>query len=131
MSENGSQSGKGFVRNHRKLEVWKSAMELVAHVYTLTASYPKGETFGLSSQIRRAAVSIPSNIAEGAARNGRKELLQFLRIASGSLSELETQLLISSSLGYIRKDDHIFNQLDRVSYLLMQMIASLHEGRGS
>ena len=131
MTENGDQSGKGFVRNHRELEVWKSAMQLVAQVYTLTGSYPKNEAFGLGLQIRRAAVSIPSNIAEGAARAGRRELLQFLRIASGSLSELETQLLISASLGYIRENDHVFNQLDRVSYLLVRMIASLQDSRGS
>jgi four helix bundle protein len=106
-------------------------MQLVAQVYTLTGSYPKNEAFGLVLQIRRAAVSIPSNIAEGAARAGRRELLQFLRIASGSLSELETQLLISASLGYVRENNHVFNQLDRVSYLLMRMITSLRDSRGS
>jgi four helix bundle protein len=79
-------------RPHYILEAWKEAKKLVREIYQLTQGFPKDETFGLTSQMRRAAVSIPSNIAEGAARSGQKELLQFLNIARGSLSELETQL---------------------------------------
>jgi four helix bundle protein len=105
-------------RGHYKLEAWKLAMGLVRNVYTLTQTFPKEEMFGLTSQLRRAAVSIPSNIAEGAARAGEKEFAQFLNIARGSLSELETQLLISADLGYIENNNPIFNTVDRVSRLI-------------
>jgi len=90
-------------------------MELVKTVYKVTQGFPKEEIFGLTSQMRRAAVSIPSNLAEGAARNSQKEFIQFLGIAKGSLSELETQLLISAELGYLPQEHQIF---DRVSRLL-------------
>jgi len=88
-------------RKHHELQVWQEAMALVKEIYRITASFPKEEVYALTSQMRRAAVSIPSNIAEGAARNGDKEFLQFLAIARGSLSELETQLLIANDLGYL------------------------------
>ena len=84
---------------HYKLEVWKEAMALVRTVYAVTRGFPKEETYGLALQLRRAAVSIPSNVAEGAGRDGDKEFLRFLSIARGSLSELETQLLIAADLG--------------------------------
>ena len=87
--------------NHKDLEVWKQSMDLVALIYKTTDLFPKSEQFGLSQQMRRAAVSIPSNIAEGAARKGNKEFIQFVSIALGSLAELETQLLISERLNYI------------------------------
>jgi four helix bundle protein len=83
-----------MVRPHYNLQAWKSAMALVKDVYVLTREFPKEEIYGLVSQMRRAAVSVPSNLAEGAARNGAKEFIQFLGVAKGSLSELETQLLI-------------------------------------
>jgi len=89
----------------------------------LTQPFPKEELFGLTSQMRRAAASIPSNIAEGAARTGNREFAQFLNVARGSLSELETQLLIAIDLGYIKKDDHVFQLLDRVS----RLITGLHK----
>ena len=78
------------IRNHKDLEVWKKSMDLVSNIYKITESFPNKELYGLTNQIRRAAVSIPSNIAEGAARNSKKEFIQFLYIALGSLSELET-----------------------------------------
>ena len=81
-------------------------MQLVLDVYSLTSEFPKEEIYGLTSQIRRSAVSIPSNIAEGAARGSRKEFSQFLYVALGSLAELETQLLIAQDLGYIQELDH-------------------------
>jgi len=87
-------------RGHYKLEAWKRARELVLNVYKLTRTFPREEMFGLAAQIRRAAVSVPSNIAEGAAREGEREFAQYLNIARGSLSELETQLLIATDLGY-------------------------------
>jgi four helix bundle protein len=77
--------------NHKDLDVWKKSMNLVVLIYDITSKFPSDERFGLTSQMRRAAVSIPSNIAEGAARKGDKEFIQFLMIALGSLSELETQ----------------------------------------
>ena len=102
-------------RPHYKLEAWKSAMALVKAIYQITGKFPKEELYGLTSQMRRAAVSIPSNLAEGAARTGKKEFAQFLSIAKGSLSELETQLLISAALGFLDKNHEIFRQTDKVS----------------
>lgn len=93
-------------------------MGLVKTVYTVTQGFPKEEIYGLTSQVRRAAVSIPSNLAEGAARNSPKEFIQFMGIAKGSLSELETQLLISSELGYFPREHPVFDQLEEVSRLL-------------
>jgi len=86
---------------HKDLDVWKLSMELVEKVYAVTKSFPKEEQYVLSSQIRRSAISVPSNIAEGAARKGNKENLQFLYISLGSLSELETQILISKRINIL------------------------------
>lgn len=87
-------------RRHHDLLVWQEAMKLAKAIYALTSGFPAEERFGLSSQMRRAAVSIPSNIAEGAARGSKKELLHFLTISRGSLSELDTQLTLASTLGF-------------------------------
>lgn len=92
--------------------------KLATDVYKLTKNFPKEEIFGLTAQIRRCAVSIPSNIAEGAARSGPREFAQFLSIARGSASELDTQLLIAADLGYIEENDPVFTLLNRVSRLL-------------
>ena len=105
-------------RGHYNLDAWKVSRQLVSAIYRLTQGFPKEELFGLTSQLRRAAVSVPSNIAEGAARAGEREFAQFLNLARGSLSELETQLLIAGDLGYIRADDPIFAAVDRVSRLI-------------
>lgn len=86
---------------HKDLEAYKKSIEFVAKVYELTKKFPKEETYGLTSQLRRAAISIPSNIAEGSARASNKQLLNFINIAIGSLAEIETQLEISLILGYI------------------------------
>jgi four helix bundle protein len=88
-------------RNYRDLIVWQKAMDLVEGVYRITRSFPQEELYALTSQVRRAAVSIPSNIAEGQGRGGSKELGHFLRVAHGSLCELETQLLIAQRLAYL------------------------------
>ena len=117
------QQHAGVSRGHYKLEAWKRARELVLSVYMLTQAFPKEETFGLAIQMRRAAVSIPSNIAEGAARRGAREFAQFLNIARGSLSELETQLLIATDLGYIKNNDPVFDLVDLVS----RLITGLHK----
>ena len=87
-----------MTNTHKDLDVWKLGIELVQEVYEVTKVFPKEEMYGLTSQIRRAAVSIPSNIAEGYARESIKELIRFLYISLGSLSELETQLIISIKL---------------------------------
>lgn len=96
-------------KDHKDLDVWKKSMDLVVKVYQITQMFPDTEKYGLTSQMRRAAVSIPSNIAEGAARKGDKELVQFLSISIGSLSELETQYLIAIRLGFVT-DEATFNQ---------------------
>jgi len=93
------------VATHKDLDVWKDAIDLVTEIYRLTANYPESERFGLISQMRRAAVSVPSNIAEGAARGSNKEYIYFLNISLGSLSELETQLIISQNLEYLESVD--------------------------
>jgi four helix bundle protein len=86
--------------DHKNLEAWKQSMLLVEAVYRASARFPRQETYGLTSQMRRAAISIPSNLSEGAARNGSREYSNFLGISLGSLAELETQLIIASRLGY-------------------------------
>lgn len=90
----------GEIKSPKDLKVWQESMELVIQIYKISNGFPNHEIYGLSSQIRRAAVSIPSNIAEGAGRKSNKEFMQFLFISLGSLSEVETQLEISQRLGY-------------------------------
>ena len=89
------------VRSYRDLVAWQKAMELVTKIYQVSHKFPREEVFGLTSQLRRAAVSVPSNIAEGQGRSSRKEFLYFSGNAKGSLSEVETQILIARNLGYI------------------------------
>jgi four helix bundle protein len=88
-------------RTHHDLEVWQAGIKLVGEVYAITEGFPRHELFGLVNQIRRCAVSVPSNIAEGCARLTDREFLHFLGVARGSLSELETQLIIARELGYL------------------------------
>jgi four helix bundle protein len=92
-------------------------MALVSAIYRVTQDFPKDEIFGLTSQLRRAAVSVPSNIAEGAARHGSREFAQFLNIAIGSISEIETQLLIAVDLVYLAGNAPVFSLLEQVSKL--------------
>jgi len=91
----------GAERPHKRLEVWQKAMALVEVIYVLTGEFPKSEVYGLTGQMRRSAISVPCNIAEGAARKTRSEFVQFLTIAQGSLSELDTQVELACRLGYI------------------------------
>ncbi len=93
------------MRPHEKLDVWMKSMELSEKIYTLTKKFPKEELYGLTSQIKRAVVSVPCNIAEGAARQTKTEFRQFLYIARGSLSELETEIKIAKRLGYTQNKD--------------------------
>ena len=111
--------------DHKSLDVWKRSISLVKKVYELTSSFPKEEMFGLTSQIRRAAVSVPSNIAEGCARNSDKELIQFLYISLGSLSELETQFIIANELGYIAKNNYLFNDINKIKKMVLGLIKYL------
>lgn len=89
----------------RDLIVWQKAMTLVTDVYRLSKSFPKDEVYGLTSQLRRCAVSVPSNIAEGYARNSNGDYTRFLRVASGSLYEMETQIEVARNLGYLSEED--------------------------
>ena len=97
------------VNTHHELKVWKRSISYVTTIYQLTESFPSAEKFGLTSQIRRSAVSIPSNIAEGAARQSSKEFIRFLYISMGSLSELEIQIIICKNLNYLTNTDHLQN----------------------
>ncbi len=108
----------GIIRGHRDLEVWKQAMHLALNVYEATRQFPAEERFGLVSQMRRAAVSIPSNIAEGAGRNGQKEFAHFLGMARGSLSELETQCMLAHRLGFLRDPKSVSEQISRTFRLI-------------
>jgi len=114
----------GGIKTHKDLDVWKEAMALAKEVYELTKNFPKEETYGLVSQMRRAAVSIPSNIAEGAARNSNKEFIQSLYVSLGSLAELETQLLLSRDLGFPQSEE-INGSIERVRKLLLGLIKYL------
>ena len=103
--------------NHKDLEVWKESIELVTEIYKLTSEFPTEEKFGIVNQIRRAAVSVPSNIAEGSARSSDKENLRFLDMACGSLAELETQILISENVGFINSQE-IITKIDNIGKML-------------
>jgi four helix bundle protein len=108
------------MRPHEKLDVWKKAIDFVVAIYKATEGFPKEEKFGLISQIRRAAVSIPTNIAEGAARRSPKEFVHFLSNSQGSASEVETELLISHRLQYIPEADYhaLHSMLDDIGRML-------------
>lgn len=94
------------MNNYKNLKIWQEAMELAVDVYQLTKSFPKEETYGLTSQLRRADISIPSNVAEGACRNNDREFKQFLGIANGSTGEVDTQLHMAFRLEYITEDTY-------------------------
>jgi len=113
--------------NYRDLEVWQKAMDLVELCYAYTKSFPSEERYGLTDQIRRAAVSIPSNIAEGQARQHRKEFVQFLSIAQGSLAELETQIQIAERLGYLNNStvNEILEKTDQIARMITGLRKSL------
>jgi four helix bundle protein len=110
--------------NHKDLDAWKQAMQLVEDIYRLTAGFPKEEIYGLTAQLRRAAVSVPSNLSEGAGRKSNKELLNFLNISLGSIAELETQLLIAERLSY-GKIEAVLERLSRVRALILGLRNSL------
>ena len=109
--------------SHKELKVWQKGIELVKSIYEITQLFPPNEQFGLISQMRRAAVSIPSNIAEGCGRNSDKELIHFLYVAMGSASELETQIIISQELNFLGKEKS--EQLQSLILEIIKMISSL------
>ena len=119
----------GGVKTHKDLDVWKRSMGFITLLYKLTTNFPKDEIYGLTNQMRRAAVSIPSNIAEGAARKSNKEYIQFLYIALGSAAELETQLIVSKNLNFI--DDKSFDLLVKERDEIAQMLFGLIRYRKS
>jgi four helix bundle protein len=117
---------------HKKLDAWQAAMKVAQMIYNVTKTFPEDERFGLVSQMRRAAVSIPCNIAEGAARQGKKEFRNFLSMAQGSLSELDTQLELCAMLGYTSDEnlDEISSLALRIDKMLTGLIRSLSDTKG-
>ena len=116
-----------MVKTHKDLEVWKSSVDFVAALYQTTKSFPKEEMYGLTSQMRRSAVSIPSNIAEGSARKHDGEFRQFLYVALGSAAELDTQLVIARRLEYLNEQDYLqfSSALNTISRMLQGLIRSI------
>ena len=114
-------------KTHKKLNLWSDAVDLAQQIYKVTERFPSNGQFGLTSQVRRAAVSIPSNIAEGAARQTKKEFLNFLHIAKGSLSELDTQLEIARRLEYPDQArwEALDERLERIDHMLSGLVRSL------
>ncbi len=119
------------MKTHKDLEVWVMSINYVSDIYKLTDSFPKTELYTLTSQIRRSAVSIPSNIAEGSARGSYKEFIRFLYIALGSLTELETQLIIATNLQLAVIDDLYFNQLTTIKKMILGLVRSIKNKMGS
>lgn len=115
------------MQSYKELIVWQKSVKLVTEIYRVTEKFPKTEIFGLTSQIRRAAASIPANIAEGYSRKHRPEYIQFLRIAFGSGAELETHLIISTNLGFVKENDirETSMLLDEVMKMLNKLITTL------
>jgi four helix bundle protein len=114
-------------RGHRDLVLWQKSLDLAVDIHRLTRSFPPEERFGLTSQMRRAAVSVASNVAEGAARRTTKDFVAFLHVARGSLAELETQLLLAEQIGYLNGEQcaQQMSRLDEVGKLLTSFLAGL------
>ncbi len=114
------------INSHKELKVYQESLLLVKDIYTITANFPKEEIYGLTSQMKRSAISIPSNIAEGSGRKGNAELIRFLYISLGSLSELETQLDIATMLNFTTKNNEIENRIFFIKNMLSKLISSLN-----
>ncbi len=112
------------MHNFQKLEVWKVSMELTTEIYNYTNSFPNNEVFGLTSQMGRCSISIPSNIAEGSGRKTNKEFVHFLSIANGSSYELQTQIIVSNNIGYINEEvkDSLTTKLISVQKMIYTLI---------
>ena len=115
------------MKSHQDLIVYQKSMDLVVDVYTITKNFPPEEKFGITSQIRRSAISIPSNIAEGAARQSKREFGRFLYISLGSLAELETQLEIAVRLEFLQEKIELMEDLIYIRRMLLKLIKSLKE----
>ena len=117
------------MKTYREFIAWQKSMSFVTNIYKMTQSFPKEESFGLTSQIRRSAISIPSNFAEGFGRKGNKEFLRFINIAIGSLYECQTQLEISKNIGYLNADEFetSFNQSKEIEALLRGLAKTLNK----
>ena len=115
------------VNNFKDLKIWKNAIELVKKVYTVSSKFPKEEMYGLTSQMRRSAISIPSNVEEGFRRQHNNEFKQFLYISLGSCAELETQTIIAGELGYIDRDQtsKLSGDLDYICRMTSNLIKTL------
>ena len=116
-------------KRYTELQVWQKAMSLTKKIYQITGLFPEEERFGLTSQMRRAAVSVPSNIAEGYARTSTKDYIHFLSIARGSIAEIETQLYISKDLEYVQEErlENVFALIEEISKMLTAMIVKLKQ----
>jgi four helix bundle protein len=116
------------VKSYRDLEIWQKAMDLVVEIYKLTQNLPRHETYGMISQMQRAAVSIPANVAEGKGRQSLKEFIQFLSIANGSLTELETYIMVAERLRYITTEQRnlLLNRTDEIARMISGLQKSLH-----
>ena len=116
-----------MAQHYKDLVAWQKAMDLVVNVYAATERFPSRERFSLTDQIRRAAVSVPSNIAEGQAHFNKREFLHFLRHARGSLAEVETQMLLAKRLSYLSnvEGEEIFKQIDELGRIMSGLIRSL------
>lgn len=112
------------MNNFKELKVWHKAVDLAVYIYKVTESFPEAEKFGMTSQMRRSATSISSNIAEGAGRNGKKEFANFLGIANGSASELSSQLVIAGRLNYVTEVQ--ITEADQLVMEIQKMLRSLH-----
>ena len=119
------------IKSYKDLKVWQDAMALAESCYQLTGVFPKEEMFGLTSQIRRSAVSIPANIAEGHGRETTGNFIQFLRVAQGSLKELETHLLLAERVGTVKHSEveQVLGQCDGIGRMLRALIRSLQQKR--
>ena len=115
------------MRDFKELKVWQKAMDLSVAIYQVTAAFPNEEQFGLVSQLRRATVSIPSNIAEGSGRKSAKDFIRFLRIADGSAAEVETQLLLAEKLGFA-ETSRLGSDAVEVRKMLSGLIAAVRQG---
>jgi len=116
------------IKSYKDLNIWKRSIVAVEDIYKITKNFPKEEIYGLTSQLRRSAVSIPSNIAEGFARFSNKEYKQFLFISLGSCAELSTQIIISLQLEYLesKEADQLLNEIDEISKMTMSLIKKLN-----